>query len=228
MSENRPGDDPRPADGPDAPAPNPFSRAGADPDPRYDPSAYPPAPYNPGVPAPSPPPNPGWPSYPASATDATYPPPGQAPAPGFDPQPTPPYGPVDAALGYGDASANGAGPQAYGVNPYEPAPNPYQPSYGGYAPYGVVPAAHPKSTPALIFGILGLVLGLSCGVGGLLGIGGIVNGRVARREIDADPQRYTGRSMANAGFGLGIAGVVIAALVTVGLVVLLGTGAFNS
>ena len=37
------------------------------------------------------------------------------------------------------------------------------------SPYGVVPVSHPQSTTALIFGILGIVFGFSCGIGGLLG-----------------------------------------------------------
>ena len=77
----------------------------------------------------------------------------------------------------------GAPPPAYGSNPYEVTP--YQPAYGSSTPYAVVPVSHPQSTTAMVFGILGIVLGLSCGIGGLLGIGGIVQGRQARDEIDA-------------------------------------------
>ena len=49
-----------------------------------------------------------------------------------------------------------------------------------------------KALLALIFGIAGFVL-VSAFIGGFIGIAGIVLGRKARREIDADPQRYTGR-----------------------------------
>jgi hypothetical protein len=72
----------------------------------------------------------------------------------------------------------------------------------------------------MILGILGTVLGLSCIVGGLLGIGGIVVGRRVRREIDAAPGRYTGRSQAVAGIVTGIIGVSIFTLVT--LLIVLG------
>jgi hypothetical protein len=84
----------------------------------------------------------------------------------------------------------------------------------------MVQVSHPKAGTALVFGILGIVLGLSCGVGGLLGIAGIVQGRRARDEIDAEPGRYSGRSQAVAGLVTGTIGVVIAALVIVLVIVL--------
>jgi hypothetical protein len=67
----------------------------------------------------------------------------------------------------------------------------------------------------MVFGILGIAFGLTCGIGGLLGIPGIVQGRRARAEIDAEPGRYGGRSQAVAGIITGIIGVVIAALLLV-------------
>lgn len=136
--------------------------------------------------------------------------------PGFDPQPTPPYGgaPHGEPVGtYGPVPAYAAPPPAYGSNPYEA--NPYQPAYGGISPYGMAPPSHPQASTAMIFGILGIVFGFSCGIGGLLGIPGIVLGRRARNEIDAQPARYAGRSQAVAGFVTGIIGVVLAVLLTV-------------
>lgn len=192
-----------------------------------------------------------WPGYPPSSTDTSHQPVEALPAPPYgtpqqsygpsDPSPygapNQPYGASEQTQGapeqryggptqaYPPAGPYDPQPQAgYGVNPYAPPPNPYQPSYGAYSPYGVAPAPHPKATPALIFGILGLVLGLSCGIGGLLGIGGVVAGGRARREIDADPQRYTGRSMASAGYGLGIAGIVVMVLYISFFVILGVTG----
>jgi hypothetical protein len=111
---------------------------------------------------------------------------------------------------------------AYGSNPYEYTP--YQPAYGGTAPYAVVQVSHPKAGTAMVFGILGVVFGLSCGIGGLLGIPGIVQGRRARAEIDAEPGRYSGRSQAVAGIVTGTIGVVIAGLVMVLVVVLIILG----
>lgn len=135
---------------------------------------------------------------------------GPSPAPVAPPYPT--TAPVDptpyAANPYAPPNPNPAGP--YPANPYPPNPypaNPYQPPYGGYAPYGYAPVQNQKALLALIFGIAGFVL-VSAFIGGFIGIAGVVLGRKARREIDADPQRYTGRAMATAGFWLGLTSIV--------------------
>ena len=86
-------------------------------------------------------------------------------------------------------------------------------------PYAVVQVSHPKAGSAMVFGILGIVFALMCGIGGLLGIPGIVQGRRARAEIDAEPGRYSGRSQAVAGIVTGTIGVVISGLVIVLIVV---------
>jgi hypothetical protein len=65
---------------------------------------------------------------------------------------------------------------------------------------------------ALVTGLLGV---LTCP---FVGIAGIVLGSKARREIDADPQRYTGRAMATAGLVLGIVGTVLTALLMLGII----------
>jgi hypothetical protein len=145
------------------------------------------------------------------------------PAHGFNPDPAPPY--ADPGQSYQQ-------PGGYGNTPYEA--NPYQPAFGGVSPYGAIPSEatpqihHPQATQALILGLLGTVLGLSCVVGGLVGIGGIVVGRRARNEIDADPRRYTGRSQATAGIVTGIVGVSIFALVTVLIVLAVVAGISSS
>jgi hypothetical protein len=177
--------------------PNPFSREGAE-------SADA---FGVGVPPPAPPPpaQDSWPAYPA------------APPPGFDPEPVPPYRPTGR---YEAAPVDGA----YGSNPYEVNPyqvNQYQPSYGGSSPYGFVPTQHPQAVTALVLGILGAVFGATCGIGGLFGIGGIVVGRRARREIDAEPGRFTGRGAATAGIITGIVGLVIGVLYLAFLVAML-------
>ena len=86
-------------------------------------------------------------------------------------------------------------------------------------PYGYPPVQNQKALLALIFGISGFVL-VSAFIGGFIGIAGIVLGRKARREIDADPQRYTGRAMATAGFWLGVTSVV-SSVVFIALVIAL-------
>jgi hypothetical protein len=213
--------------------PNPFSREGSQPSDELS------ADSNPGTPTPPHQPSGGgsndkgaadWPSYPAGdpygtssadpyampsneygnqANDSLY----AGPAAGFETQAPPPYG--DVSQGYAQATD-------YGGSHYEV--NPYQPTFGGVSPYGpvpsgVIPTQHPQATLALILGILGTVLGMGCIVGGLVGIGGIVVGRRVRKEIDAEPGRYTGRSQAVAGFILGIVGVSIFALITALIVV---------
>ena len=206
-------------DQPSADPPNPFSREGSEAadalgvQPASAPSAgpepfdlyQPPATGDPyASPSVYPGPYPASEPYPASA-----PPPPGPPRPGFDPLPTPPYG-------SGATSPYDAPVTAYGSNPYEYTP--YQPAYGGSTPYGVVQVSHPKAGTAMVFGILGTVFGLSCGLGGLLGIAGIVQGRRARDEIDAEPGRYSGRSQAVAGIVTGTIGVVIAALAVVAII----------
>ena len=175
-----------------------------------------------------------WPSYPAddpSRPEADpYAMPGESygnpnanstyagPEVGFAPQPTPPYG--DFGHSYGQ-------PAGYDSTPYEA--NPYRPAFGAVSPYGGAPEVrptqqHPQAPLALILGILGTVLGFTCVVGGLVGIGGIVVGRRVRKEIDAQPGRYTGRSQAVGGIVTGIIGVSIFTLVTVLIVLAVVAG----
>jgi len=158
-------------------------------------------------------------SYGSSGTNSMY----AGPAHGFNAGPTAPY--ADPGQSYGQ-------PGGYGSTPYEA--NPYQPAFGGVSPYGVMPSEetaqtpHPQATLALILGLLGTVLGVSCVVGGLVGIGGIVVGRRVRNEIDAEPGRYTGRSQAVAGIVTGIVGVSIFALVTLLIVLAVVVGITGS
>jgi Domain of unknown function (DUF4190) len=212
-SLSRPGEQPPnpwSREGSAASAPEPTSASSANP-PAADPSQAPPDPY-------------------ASPAGYAGPYPSYPPDPGYDPQPTPPYGNGPSATSYGTPPPTYANPSppygtpapAYGSNPYEMSP--YAPTYGTSSPYGAAPVSHPQATTALIFGILGIVFGFSCGIGGLLGIGGIVQGRKARNEIDAQPGRYTGRSSAVAGIVTGVIGVVIAALVVLAVVAFVVVG----
>jgi hypothetical protein len=175
-----------------------------------------PNPYSAG----SPPPVSPWPSYPGSAPEAGTPygspyPSSAGSAPGFDPQPTPPYG----ATGGADYGSPYSAP-SYGDNPYEV--NPYQPTYGSYSPYGGVPATqHPQAVLAMILGIVGVA---ACS---LVGIAGLVLGNKARKEIDAEPGRYSGRGMATAGFVLGIVSVCFSVFWVL-FIVLGASGALDS
>jgi hypothetical protein len=181
--------------------PNPFSREGASSAEALGRNV---PPTTPAAPAQD-----SWPTYPAAPL----------PPPGFDPEPVPPY---PSTSGYEAAPVDGAyGSNPYEVNPYQISPYQaglYQPSYGGSSPYGFVPTQHPQAITALVLGILGAVFGVSCGVGGLFGIGGIVLGRRARREIDAEPGRFTGRGAATAGIVTGIIGLVVGVLYAIFIV----------
>ena len=154
------------------------------------------------------------PSYSNPSTSSRY----AGPEAGFAPQPTSPYG---------DFGHNYGRPAGYDNTLYET--NPYQPAFGAVTPYGAAPEVtpteqHPQATLALILGILGTVLGMTCVVGGLVGIGGIVVGRRVRREVDAQPARYSGRSQAIGGIVTGIIGVSIFTLVTALIVLLVVAG----
>ena len=91
-------------------------------------------------------------------------------------------------------------------------------------PAGVVRVPHPLAPRALLMGLLGVVLGALCGVGGIVGLLGVLTGREARRDIDAYPDRYDGRAMATAGLVTGIVGLGVGLVVTVTVVVVVLTG----
>jgi Mn2+/Fe2+ NRAMP family transporter len=90
------------------------------------------------------------------------------------------------------------------VNPYEV--NPYQSGYGGYSPYGAMPQPHPQAVTAMVLGIVGVT------VCPFVGYAGLAIGSRVRKAIDAEPQRYTGRGMATAGFVLGIISIITTVL----------------
>jgi hypothetical protein len=199
-------------------SPSPFSRQGSDPADALgaDPQAATPGSTQPAGPTDQAAAAASWPTYPGS----------QPSAPNFDPQPTAPYGggyapPAQSAPSTGAYGSNPYETNPYETNPYQPAPNvggnpyevnPYQATYGGYGAYGIVPTMHPQATPALITGILGLVI---CP---LVGIIGLVLGNKARKEIDAEPGRYSGRGQATAGFVLGILSVAYTLLLVLFIV----------
>ena len=150
-------------------------------------------------------------------------------ASGGEPAPPPGWGPAPAAQQYGQPAPYGDPGYSYGQPPgygAEPYPDPYSAGYPGHAspygypsPHGYAPEQHPRATMALILGLLGL---LFCPP---VGIAGLVVGHSARKEIDAAPQRFTGRGLATAGFVLGIVSVVYTTLLLVYLIVLIMVGA---
>jgi len=97
-----------------------------------------------------------------------------------------------------------------GQYPYQPQ---YQPQYQPYyPPYALPPPDHPQATTALVLGIVGVVV---CQV---LAPFAFVMGRKAVREIDASGGTLGGRGNAQAGYVLGIVGMVMLGL---GLLILL-------
>jgi len=80
----------------------------------------------------------------------------------------------------------------------------------------------------MIFGIVGLVALPTTCIGSLLGIVAIVLGGKARREIDASPGYWSGRSQATAGWVMGIIAVVAFVLFVVLLIVLAAGGYLDS
>lgn len=155
-------------------------------------------------------------------------PPASEPAPGAPPVPSGGYGepPTAPYQGYGQPSAqeysqgygqgHGQAPgQGWSQGPGQPA---WQPQ--GYAPYGAPVADHPRATVAMVLGIVGLVGGLSCGLGFLISPFAWAIGGKAVREIRASGGHYGGESQARAGQVLGIVGTVLMALIVVAIVVI--------
>ncbi len=179
--------------------PNPWSREAAD-QPMPAPQQQPP-PSDDGSQA--------WPTYPPAPSST-----------GFEP--------VESSYPTTDYPANYPAPYAYGTSPYGTSPDgtssygpsPYpsgaaEPYPYAASPYGYTATIHPQAVVALVLGVIGLVVCNPAGVAGLL------VGRKARKEILAEPQRYSGLGLATAGWILGIVCTVLTVLlvlfVTIGL-----------
>lgn len=119
------------------------------------------------------------------------------------------------------------GQQQYGQQQYGYGmPTPYQVNpYGAWPP---APPSHPAAVPALVMGLIAIITMWGCGITGLLGIGGIIQGRQALRAIDAEPGRWSGRGMAMGGFVTGLIAVILSALAVGVVIVLAATGNLNS
>lgn len=107
------------------------------------------------------------------------------------------------------------GQPPYGAQPPyggHPPPGPQQswgyPGYG-YPAMPVPGPAHPSATTALVLGIVSLVGALVCFLPVFAAPFAWVIGGRAVREIDENPQRWSGRESANAGRIMGIVGTAI-------------------
>lgn len=122
-----------------------------------------------------------------------------------------PYGTGAEESRHGAQNDPFASPPGPGYRPtptWETYQQPVQPAYPpapyGQMPYGYGMMPHPQANTAMILGIVALAGTFICGLPILLGPFAWVIGAKARREIDADPQRWTGRSEATVGFVMGI------------------------
>lgn len=99
-------------------------------------------------------------------------------------------------------------------SPYPPEPAPQ--------PYGGGPAPHPSAQTSVVLGVTGLVgTVFCCGLTLVVSpFAWIIGGR-AVREIDAEPQRWSGRDQAQIGKITGIVGTVLLVLAVLALAVVI-------
>ena len=153
-----------------------------------------------------------WLTKPISPSGDSAPPPDD-PQPGYG---QPGYGqPGYGQPGYGQP---GYGQPGYG-QPLPPGPYGY-----GQPGYGQAPQSQGTATTSMWLGI-GSLASLALTPFCCVTFPGVFAapfawwlGAKAKREIDAEPGRYTNRGMAQAGFVMGIIGTVLAVLAIVGIV----------
>lgn len=134
--------------------------------------------------------------------DDQYPPSDQPPQ-------NPPYGQPPPAYGRPQP------PPPYGQPPAWPPPP------GGY--YAPIPQAPPvNATLILVFGILGIVAALGCGIGGVFGIVAWVMGNSALQTLDQIGDPMSQRGTVNAGRICGIIGAVLMVLGILGYACFVG------
>lgn len=143
----------------------------------------------------------------------------------------PPVPPAYPTPPYGEQPQQGQQGQPYPQPGYQqPYPQPgYQQPYpqAGYQqPYQPFPSIpnHPSANTALVLGIVALGGGFICGLPILAGPFAWYLGSKVRREIDAEPQRYAGRSEAQAGMILGIIATVLLLLAALAIVAVIAIG----
>ena len=146
---------------------------------------------------------------------------------GQQPPPNPQGQPQQAWWDQSGSAQQGAGGQqgqpgaGYGTPGAYGQPDAYGPPSGGHAGYGgYAPPApdHPRSTTALVVGLISLIGGLMCVLPILASPFALFIGRKAVKEIDAEPGRYGGRGSAMAGYVMGIIGTVLLVLGLLGVV----------
>lgn len=112
-------------------------------------------------------------------------------------------------------------PQA-SYDQFPPGQFPYgQSGYGqsyGQSPYGMATMPHPQANTAMILGIVALAGTFVCGIPCVVGPFAWSMGAKVRREIDAEPQRWSGRSEATAGYIMGIVTTILMILAVVALI----------
>lgn len=113
----------------------------------------------------------------------------------------------------------------YPQNPYQQQPWQQPSGYPPMQPYQTAPPNESLATPALVIGIVSLVLTVACAVGMLGSPAAMIMGKVSMNRIDRSEGRLGGRGTAKAGFILGIVGTVILAISIVALVVVIAIAA---
>lgn len=113
----------------------------------------------------------------------------------------------------------GQGPQGESYPPqggssYPPQGGGYggqYPPQGGYPQPGFTPPPpkHPQATTVLVLGIIGVVGTLMCCVPGIVAPFAWSMGSKAQKELEQDPNRYSGSGEINTGKILGIVGSVL-------------------
>lgn len=143
--------------------------------------------------------------------------------------PTNPYADPQAGSPYGQPpQGQGYPQQGYPQQPYGQPGYP-QPGYGqGYGqPFPSAPN-HPSANTVLVLGIVALGGGFVCGLPILAGPFAWFMGAKVKREIDAEPGRYGGRSEANAGMILGIIATVLLVLAVLAIIAVVAIAAGTS
>ncbi|WP_157551109.1 DUF4190 domain-containing protein [Nocardioides jensenii] len=101
--------------------------------------------------------------------------------------------------------------------PGQRPPVPPQGSGWGWPAMPIPPPQHPGAAGALTLGLVAVIGAVFCVVPILLSPVAWIRGRAVLKEIDANPQRWSGRDLANTGYILGIVGTALLALGVIGV-----------